>query len=60
MTEIPRSSSSVCRLSAVGLGWDRAFGNVNETGSIDEEGKGWVEIDQRDNIRPVWEPFELF
>jgi hypothetical protein len=31
----------------VGLGWDRAFGNVGESGVIDEKRKGWVEIDNR-------------
>jgi hypothetical protein len=53
-------SSSVCRLSAVGLGWDRAFGAVDKMGSIDEQGKRWVEIDNRDVVRPVWEAYQLF
>lgn len=53
-------SSSVCRLSAVGLGWDRAFGAVDDMGVIDEDGKRWVEIDNRAQIMPVWQPFELF
>jgi len=53
-------SSSVCRLSAVGLGWARAFGAVNEMGDIDEKGKGWVEIDNRDQVVPIWQAFELF
>jgi len=53
-------SSSVCRLSAVGLGWDVAFGSVNEMGRIDSKSKGWVEIDNAGQIEPVWEAFELF
>jgi len=53
-------SSSVCKLSAVGLGWERAFGFVNEMGEIDGKRKGWVEIDNAGQIEPVWEAFELF
>ena len=53
-------SSSICRLSAVGLGWDRAFGVVDETGKIDDTTKGWVEIDNAGAIEPFWEAFELF
>ncbi|RDB29466.1 hypothetical protein Hypma_016066 [Hypsizygus marmoreus] len=53
-------SSNVCKLSAVGLGWDRAFGAVDDMGYVDEKRKRWVEIDQKGQIVPVWEPFELF
>ncbi|KII93291.1 hypothetical protein PLICRDRAFT_26569 [Plicaturopsis crispa FD-325 SS-3] len=53
-------TSSVCRISAVGLGWETAFGHVKDSGEVDEEGKGWVEIDNRDTVQPVWQPFELF
>jgi hypothetical protein len=34
-------------MSAVGLGWERAFGKVEKAGDIDQEQKGWVEIDNR-------------
>jgi hypothetical protein len=44
----------------VGLGWERAFGAVNEMGAIYEKGKGWVEIDNRDQVIPVWQAFQLF
>ncbi|KAF9469629.1 hypothetical protein BDZ94DRAFT_1278821 [Collybia nuda] len=53
-------SSNVCKLSAVGLGWKKAFGEVDKMGYIDQQQKGWVEIDQKGQIVPVWEPFELF
>lgn len=53
-------SSNICKLSAVGLGWDRAFGTVNDMGLMDEKTKGWVEIDNGGQIAPVWEAFELF
>lgn len=53
-------SSNICRLAAVGLGWERAFGAVDEMGYLDEKLKRWVEIDQKGQIVPVWEPFELF
>jgi hypothetical protein len=47
-------------MSAVGLGWDRAFGVVNDMGAIDEKGKRWVEIDNRDAVTPIWRAFQLF
>jgi hypothetical protein len=53
-------SSNVCKLAAVGLGWDRAFGKVDAMGLVDQEGKRWVEIDEQGQIRPVWHAFELF
>jgi hypothetical protein len=54
------SSSNVCKMMAVGLEWDNAFGHVDEMGYIDEERKGWVEIEEKGNIVPVWTAFELF
>jgi hypothetical protein len=54
------SSSSICKLSAVGLGWDRAFGVVDEMGEMDHKMKGWVEIDNAGRIVPSWEAFDLF
>jgi hypothetical protein len=53
-------SSSVCRLAAVGLGWEKAFGQVDDMGRIDNNGKGWIDVDQKGQVVPVWEPFELF
>jgi hypothetical protein len=52
--------SSICRLSAVSLGWDRAFGNVGQMGWVDEPRQRWVELDQAGRIIPVWEAFQLF
>jgi hypothetical protein len=57
---LPAHSSSVCKLSAVGLGWDRAFGVVDETGTMDGKTKAWVEIDNAGQIEPSWDAFELF
>ncbi|XP_006454286.1 hypothetical protein AGABI2DRAFT_197199 [Agaricus bisporus var. bisporus H97] len=53
-------SSNVCKMIAVGLGWDNAFGKVDETGETDEDRKGWVEIEEKGTIVPVWTAFELF
>ncbi|KAF8807921.1 hypothetical protein BYT27DRAFT_7211570 [Phlegmacium glaucopus] len=53
-------SSNVCKLAAVGLGWDRAFGKVDDMGSVDQRSKHWVEIDEEGQIVPVWHAFELF
>ncbi|KAF8956089.1 hypothetical protein BDZ97DRAFT_1672211 [Flammula alnicola] len=53
-------SSTVCRLSAIGLGWDRAFGEVDDMGALDENGKHWIEIDQKGHIVPIWQAFQLF
>lgn len=52
--------SNICKLAAVGLGWDKAFGEVGESGDIDNEGKGWVEIDEDGHVWPIWMPFQLF
>jgi hypothetical protein len=51
-------SSTVCRLSALGFGWNGAFGNLAT--EIDNESKRWVEIDNAGSLIPQWEPFELF
>ncbi|KAA1471440.1 hypothetical protein DENSPDRAFT_837431 [Dentipellis sp. KUC8613] len=56
-------ASSVCRLSAVGLGWDRAFGfgfKKHDEGDIDEEHKRWIEVDEAGVVDPVWQAFEMF
>ncbi|KAF5312252.1 hypothetical protein D9619_002767 [Psilocybe cf. subviscida] len=53
-------SSSVCRLSAVGLGWERSFGKVDEMGYIDEKTRHWVEVDEKGQVEPVWQAFQLF
>ncbi|KAF5355756.1 hypothetical protein D9756_003709 [Leucocoprinus leucothites] len=53
-------SSNVCRTLAVGLGWDQAFGRVDDMGYLDDELKGWVEVEEKGRIVPVWTAFELF
>lgn len=57
-------SSNFCKLSAVGLGWTRAFGfedgDPNRKMTMDDAKKRWVEIDNRGDIDPVWRAFELF
>jgi len=42
-------SSHVCKIAAMVLGWQRAM-----------EQKGWVEIDNRGDIEPVWDAFKLY
>jgi len=41
--------SNVCRLSAIGLGWDWAF-----------ESEFWVDVDMKGALEPPWEGFRLF
>lgn len=63
MLFISTVSSNVCGLSAVGLGWDRAFGygfSNHDEGDMDKERKRWVEIDQKGYILPAWDAFEVF
>ncbi|KAF8333171.1 uncharacterized protein EI90DRAFT_3015599 [Cantharellus anzutake] len=43
--------STICRVMALGLGFDHAFG--------DEKGLDWVEIDSKGGVEPVWEAFAL-
>ncbi|THH00997.1 hypothetical protein EW145_g6998 [Phellinidium pouzarii] len=57
--------SNFCKLAAVGLGWERAFGF--EAGdpdttvmAMDDARKRWVEIDNAGSIVPVWRAFEMF
>jgi hypothetical protein len=47
-------------MMAVGLGWENAFGKMDETGISDEHQKGWVEILQKGTVVPEWTAFELF
>jgi hypothetical protein len=52
--------SNMCRLSAIGLGWERAFGPMDVSGNIVEKAKGWVEIDNKNQVSPEWQAFQLF
>lgn len=71
MASVCTISSNMCKLAAVGLGWDRAFGFSNGgeeevlrpgefQNEIDNERKRWIDIDSRGIIEPAWRPFELF
>jgi len=53
-------SSVVCKLSAVGLGWKRAFGNVDEMGEVEKETRRWVDVDLKGRVVPVWEPLQAY
>ncbi|KAK0450581.1 uncharacterized protein EV420DRAFT_1705247 [Desarmillaria tabescens] len=53
-------SSAVCKLSAVALGWEKAFGHVDNYGLIDRQLMGWVDVDQKGRIIPEWAAFDLF
>ncbi|KAK7040150.1 hypothetical protein VNI00_009956 [Paramarasmius palmivorus] len=55
--------SVICKLSAIGLGWEAAFGELEEMGFINKEHRRWVEIDEAGSIIPEWsrymKPFKL-
>ncbi|KAK0209271.1 hypothetical protein DFS33DRAFT_1380760 [Desarmillaria ectypa] len=53
-------SSAVCKLSAVALGWEKAFGHLDNYGLIDRQLMGWVDVDQKGRIIPEWAAFDLF
>ncbi|TFK68260.1 hypothetical protein BDN72DRAFT_798009 [Pluteus cervinus] len=53
-------SSNICRVSAMGLGWDIAFGGVNTMGDWNNTGRGWIDVDLNGRVIPSWEAFELF
>ncbi|KAI0783109.1 hypothetical protein C8Q75DRAFT_784903 [Abortiporus biennis] len=63
-TTVCTLSSNACKLAAVGLGFDRAFGFGDGTdhkmGEINNEKKRWVEIDNRGLVTPEWTAFEIF
>jgi len=42
------------------LGWDTAFGHVDAMGNIGNKRHRWIEIDQKGQVLPEWEAFELF
>ncbi|KAJ7657991.1 hypothetical protein B0H17DRAFT_1021236 [Mycena rosella] len=53
-------SSVVCKLSAVGLGWQRAFGAVDEMGYIEKDTRRWVDVDTKGRVVPVWDAFQAY
>jgi len=53
-------ASNVCRVSAVALDWDRAFGygfGDDSAGNINQEHAHWIEVDEKGNIAPEWKAF---
>ena len=56
-------SSNVCKLAALGFGFERAFGfddNVDHLmGNINREKRRWVDVDVDGRIEPAWNAFEL-
>ncbi|KAJ7597741.1 hypothetical protein C8J56DRAFT_327382 [Mycena floridula] len=53
-------SSAVCKMAAVALGWEEAFGHVDDMGKTEPAVMKWIDIDQGGVIMPVWEAFDLF
>lgn len=53
-------SSNICRASALGYGFVHVFGHMDEQGEINQEKARWVDVDEKGNILPEWEAYELF
>lgn len=54
-------SSAVCKLAAVVMGWDKAFGKIDQVeGKIDKHQAGWIEVDIKGRTLPEWQAFDLF
>jgi len=56
-------SSNVCKMVAVALDWDRAFGygyRDDTAGEVNQEHARWIEVDEKGSMSPPWRPFELF
>ncbi|KAJ6502634.1 hypothetical protein DFH09DRAFT_1051437 [Mycena vulgaris] len=53
-------SSVICKAAAVGLGWTRAFGAVDEMGYVEKEAMRWIEVDTKGRVVPVWEAFQAY
>ncbi|KAH8998774.1 hypothetical protein EDB86DRAFT_2802716 [Lactarius hatsudake] len=56
-------ASNVCKLSAVALDWDRAFGygfGDDSAGDVNQEHARWIEVDEKGNVTPPWRAFQLF
>jgi hypothetical protein len=57
------SSSNVCKMAAVALDWDLAFGygfRDASLGEVNQEHARWIEVDEKGAISPPWRPFQLF
>jgi len=56
-------SSNVCKMAAVALDWDRAFGygfRDDSAGEVNQAHARWIEVDQKGDISPSWKAFQLF
>ncbi|KAF8273820.1 hypothetical protein EI94DRAFT_1563217 [Lactarius quietus] len=56
-------ASNVCKMSAVALDWDRAFGygfGDDSAGNVNQEHAHWIEVDEKGDIVPPWRAFQLF
>ncbi|KAI0640097.1 hypothetical protein C8Q77DRAFT_1084610 [Trametes polyzona] len=55
--------SNVCRMAALGFGFDRAFGYDDggdySAGSVNRERRRWVDVDVDGRIEPAWVAFEF-
>jgi hypothetical protein len=61
--EILFPSSNVCKMAAVALDWDRAFGygfKDDSAGEVNQEHARWIEVDEKGSIAPPWRPFDMF
>ncbi|KAJ7459057.1 hypothetical protein B0H11DRAFT_177573 [Mycena galericulata] len=52
-------SSVVCKAAAIGLGWKRAFGDMDDMGYIDRDNMRWVDVDSKGRITPVWQAYQV-
>ncbi|KIY69447.1 hypothetical protein CYLTODRAFT_442690 [Cylindrobasidium torrendii FP15055 ss-10] len=55
-------NAAACKLSAVALGWEEAFGSMDPKGDghINQRTARWVELDLKGVIIPQWRAFDLF
>ncbi|KAI0035156.1 hypothetical protein K488DRAFT_43947 [Vararia minispora EC-137] len=53
-------ASNICKLAAVGLGWERAFGDMGRQGMVDRATAGWIDVDLKGAVVPEWEAYEMF
>ncbi|KAI0286846.1 hypothetical protein BGY98DRAFT_942242 [Russula aff. rugulosa BPL654] len=57
------TNSNVCRMAAVALDWDRAFGygfRDDYLGEVNQEHARWIDVDEKGAISPSWKAFQMF
>jgi len=55
--------SNVCKMAAVALDWNLAFGygfRDDSAGEVNREHARWIEVDEKGAISPPWRPFQMF